>query len=86
MYDLRGECSDALGFGIDADPWRILLAAHAALPDGDPRKLTRADVGLLLDYATFFRREGMAHPRLGELDALAAKLAALLPPETPDAG
>jgi hypothetical protein len=62
-------------------PHADMALANAALPDGDPRKITHGRVQLLRDYAAFFRREGLEHPRLAEMDAFADALAALLPPE-----
>jgi hypothetical protein len=65
---------------IEADFHARKVARHnAKLPDGDPRKITRADVKAI--------QRVEATLRSGEwdlaltLDALADKLAALLPPE-----
>lgn len=53
----------------------LMALANAALPDGDPRKLTRADVRLVEDVF------GEAWDDIPAYRALAAKLASLLPPE-----
>jgi hypothetical protein len=50
---------------------------NATLPDGDPRKITRDDVRALDGWADYIDR----HDPPPALKALAAKLAALLPPE-----
>jgi hypothetical protein len=67
----------------------LMALANDALPDGDPRKLTRADVealdiavqydeGLCFEHGSIGHDDAMRHARL---HALAAKIAALLPPE-----
>lgn len=58
----------------------LMALANAALPDGDPRKLTREDVALIRgERFGGFKDDAPALWRA--VDALAAKLAALLPPE-----
>lgn len=56
---------------------KVLAMANAALPDGDPRKITRDDVLILRQVV------GAWFPdwRMEALAELAAKLAALLPPK-----
>jgi hypothetical protein len=62
-----------------------MALANAARPDSDEGKITRADVNALEQSAALIAElSGYAHAdRLAELIALAAKLAALLPPEEP---
>lgn len=66
----------------------LIALANAALPDRDPRKITRADVDALRQLAGTVRiptGDGMTFLTPGGgppwATALAAKLAALLPPE-----
>ena len=67
-----------VGLHGDKIPATIALANHA-LPDGHPLKITRDDIKALTDAAG-----PDFGPRIdiGAFQALAAKLAALLPPET----
>lgn len=63
-----------------------LAMANYALPDADPRKITRTDVEwlrkLLYDRGWEDGKPGEDEPEWDQQrDALAAKLAALLPPE-----
>jgi len=71
------------------DPIRVMREANAALPDTDPRKITRADVEAMdKPYNALQRYRLGAHVPDDEareaqnvLLAVAAKLAALLQPE-----
>jgi len=56
----------------------VVALANAALPDGDPRKITHADLAALwsVGYPKHIDRAGLAR--------LYGKLAAILPPD-PDA-
>src|SRR5689334_156495 len=84
QYTMRGfdtgEVSIEAPDGRDADigsrhlPALIALA-NAALPENDPHKLTRDDVSLLESA-----RQDLAGKVADDVRALAAKLAALLPP------
>jgi hypothetical protein len=76
--------------GSQAVPHQTMAIANAALPDDDPRKITRVDIkmlGVVRDYwepqvddgATWEDRHA-ARVR-DTLSGLLAKLAALLPPE-----
>lgn len=58
----------------------LVALANNALPDGDPRKIVRDDVWALRDHAHRARRQERAGDA-ADLDAIAAKLAALLPPD-----
>ncbi len=62
----------------------LIALANAALPDDDPRKITRADVTALrhIDHSSFCPEDPCTHG-CDHAKALrvAAKLAALLPPE-----
>jgi hypothetical protein len=69
----------------------VIALANAALPDDDPRKITRRDVRRCNDIADGLEREyaaGRAFEALGssaivdEWRTLAARLVAYLPPET----
>lgn len=69
----------------DTDLPQLMAVANAALPDDSPHKITRADVARLEGFANWIREE--LHYNEGavadtvRLSDLAAKLAALLPPE-----
>jgi hypothetical protein len=73
------------------DDGTIMALANAAFPDGDARRFTAADVGLLTRIANVYaaRLPRVDDPALGEtgrhlvdhLRAIAARIAALLPPE-----
>lgn len=66
----------------DAGAHAIVAVANAALPDSDPRKLTRDDVAALCLAASTIRAEwGDDDPEARDLRRVATKLAALLPPE-----
>src|SRR5690349_10334096 len=65
---------------------RLMALANAALPDDDPRKITRDDIVLLLNLsrgiATFYNQGDERNMAVrDQTRALAAKLAAFLPPE-----
>ena len=61
---------------------RAMTIANAALPDDSPYKITRSDLDKLDCAASALRHEyGSDDEDAADLDALAAKLAALLPPE-----
>jgi hypothetical protein len=68
---------DEVGHTAD-DCFENMAINNAALPDGDPRKITREDVVLLAQAADTWENEG-GDP--SQLHILAAKLAALLAPE-----
>lgn len=80
---------DASVLADDDDLPALIALANAALPDDDPRKITRADVEAVQAAAGRIEGEWGALGPVGnrseehatELDALAAKLAALLPPD-----
>lgn len=82
-YYLPERAPDGLTVGITSEigtffdhqelPTLIALANHA-LPDTDPRKITREDVELVKQAHGLSRQ-------IPDFDRLAAKLAALLPPE-----
>jgi hypothetical protein len=57
----------------------VIALSNDALPDGHPNKLTRADVALLRDIAPEFAFRGIGVDK--EIETLASKLEALLPPE-----
>lgn len=59
---------------------RVMAYSNAALPDGDPRKITRRDVERLREGAAVMPTEGWRNEEDFVLQ-LAAKLAALLPPD-----
>lgn len=65
-----------------SDPFAVVAAANAALPDDDPRRITATDVASLDEAIEFVEplvdRE---EPLKAELTALRNKLAALLPPD-----
>lgn len=63
-------------------PLAIMALANAALSDDSPHKITRADVDMLESSA---ENDHDAYVNRGAMNQLAAKLAALLPPEKPDA-
>jgi len=62
------------GGAAEAWPHKTMALANASLPNDDPRKITREDVGYL-------RRSADPYDKTDPLSVLAAKLAALLPPE-----
>ena len=69
----------ALRAEVTLPPVPLMALGNAVLPDGHPAKITRADVDALLGLGASL------HPLLVlQVEAVAAKLAALLPPETPD--
>lgn len=59
----------------------VMALANAALPDDDPRKITREDVAWLNDAAQHLDRLRLVDDDAADAQRLAAKLAALLPPE-----
>jgi hypothetical protein len=71
--------------GSQAVPHQTMAIANAALPDDDPRKITRADVETVIAGAYAATDEFPLDPDAMALEAslhrVAAKLAALLPPE-----
>lgn len=68
---------EAILIGAEEFP-AVLALANASLPDDSPYKITREDVELVRDSVN----ELFVQDRVGPgLRALAAKLAALLPPE-----
>lgn len=69
--------TDAIPLPPDALP-AVIALANAALPDGDPRKITRADVDVL--RTAYLDTLGVSDDE-PSLKPLIAKLAALLPPE-----
>lgn len=84
--------TDPCSWGICNDDPRVLGAqiaiANNRLPDGHPRKITRADVEALSEViadASIYRDEmgqrGHPDPVVEQAERLYAKLAALLPPE-----
>jgi hypothetical protein len=79
-YDADKAGSDDIGVPVSALP-AVVALANAALPDDDPRKLVAADVKALNESAELI--EGEYHHSLlpSALCALAARIAALLPPE-----
>ena len=58
---------------------KVLAMANAALPDGDPRKITPQDVLDLQSMSNTMDYEPVMYS--GDIDRIAAKLAALLPPK-----
>ena len=60
----------------------LMAIANHALPDSDPRKITRADIEPLIRAAGDIRPLGFADDAQA-LCELYAKLESLLPPETP---
>lgn len=80
---LRAEAGPQMWWNGDDGPKAILALANAALPDDSPYKFTRADVALLLELAECVEMEAGDDWRADgpPLRRLAAKLAALLPPE-----
>ena len=60
----------------------LMAMLNNAFPDGDPRKITRDDVTLIVDAST----ESMLPYTRPGLVVVAAKLRALLPPESPADG
>ena len=59
--------------------WRLIALANDALPDGDPRKITRADTHLLNALVASIEVQDTDFSRLLPLfDALGQKLGALL--------
>jgi hypothetical protein len=76
-YGVDGATND--GTTTADDRHYAMAIANAALPDDDPRKITRGDVDAV-DEATTFLPEQM-HDLVAILRATVAKLAALLPPE-----
>jgi len=84
-YENPGDVAGMAKFKIDT--WDrggiagVMALANHALPDDDPRKITRADVENLRDEARA-QREQYSDEHMGLwLDGLADKLAALLPQE-----
>ena len=80
--DAASHC-EANAVAYETDFHVMMAIANAALPDDDPRKITREDVRYLRDTALFLRTRVDEHgDDVGDpnLTALAAKLAALLPP------
>ena len=68
---------------LDFDQFRAMAVANAALPDDDPRKITRDEVAMIAEEARVRSWNG-THYDLSlapDWNRLAAKLAALLPPE-----
>jgi hypothetical protein len=63
--------------GSQAVPHQTMAIANAALPDDDPRKITRADVDAIETAMT----HAIGYQTRGAIKELRAKLAALLPPE-----
>lgn len=63
---------------------QVIAFANAALPDSDPRKITRETVATLRNHA-YYSKHGDAHGRLAmtadALAALADALESYLPPE-----
>jgi hypothetical protein len=96
LYRFNGgvffHCGDGSGSAIGGDHLAAAVAlANHALPDDDPRKITRADVARLnievaradAEYDAALRSDPQdlsGFDRFNELRTLAAKLAALLPP------
>jgi hypothetical protein len=67
----------------DRKTWELsthqeIALLNSELPDGDPRKITREDVALLRSLDV---RTAESPDLMHDIDTLAAKLAALLPPE-----
>lgn len=84
-----GHSYDAIGLP-DTDFTGAIALLNDALPDDDPRKITRADVALVRERAHDYRStmgdvDRMDVPESewteNRLDRIADKLAALLPPE-----
>lgn len=66
---------------VPRNPAASMALCNAALPDDDPRKLRQTDVAMLRNVAGDYETPN-GHVMTGRLLlALAAKLAALLPPE-----
>lgn len=76
--------SELIGeYASEGEYAKALALANAALPDGDLRKITREDVVKLRSIAADMRAERPADTWADDadvLEALAAKLAAILPP------
>jgi hypothetical protein len=61
----------------------VMALANAALPDGDPRKITRAHVRMLESLRAAINKQRKENfEGVALLDELIASLSALLPPET----
>lgn len=74
------------GLYLEHDLAATIALANAALPDDDPRKITRDDVFVLRQLPAFMRGLGMGSDPEGGAKAvttLADKLASYLPPEGP---
>lgn len=68
----------------DGNESKIIAIANASLPDDSPYKITRADVGAIESTVDVLRREfGQDDEDAEAMEIVAAKLAALLPPEKP---
>lgn len=94
--DGEGAASDASHKCEPVDLTALIALANAALPDDDPRKLVAADVGLIREQAASRRaryeeKKHLPVPHsdywqqtlweIDQLELLAARIAALLPPE-----
>ena len=67
------------GYGLVIDPDKTMALANHALPDGHPLKITRADV--VAARRISHDSGGWTDENRDIVERLAAKLAALLPPE-----
>lgn len=94
MQAAFGLYSDRYGHAADIDdPHAVIALLNAALPDGDPRKITRARIASLRQAARFVENGRLSthwsesdNPwvQIGDdLRTLADALASYLPPETP---
>ena len=82
---------DGVGYSLRQDPAALIALANAALPDDSPYKITRADAIATANAATLLNAVQELAPDapddlgvgygITHLRNLAAKLAALLPPE-----
>lgn len=78
-YHLDSAC-DHVAYDIHLSRPALAALANAALPDGDPRKITREDLAPIGVARDWFAMSGDTEAR-DVLARLYAKLAALLPPE-----
>jgi hypothetical protein len=74
--------ADRVGYGDDscADMARLIALANAALPDTDPRKITRAMVERLYGLANVLRDVHRMNIDAEQCESLADALASYLPP------
>jgi hypothetical protein len=86
-----GAACDAIAYSLDRNPAKLIALANAALPDDDPRKITRDRIKLMRDaggsilsaHAEYcVGEECGCHDDMRALDAFAVALESYLPPET----